>query len=152
MDILIVITSVVTLIGGIVTLFLLMRNGIDAKIEERISNPILLEKVAKKAQLPFVVFDENNKVIYDMGAYEYLNKLAVHRDEKGVIKEITISPKRFLTVAPIIECINENIDFYEPERASQIDWVIKINKEGPLYIEAEESKQIIKKFKLTIIK
>ena len=140
----------VAVISLIVTIVLIMQSRIDKKIDDKINDPNFIKKLANEARLPFLIFDENNKILADYGAYQYLKKILILNNEKNELIEIRISPKQFMNIAPIIECINGRLDFREPEREGEIDWLIKIVYTS--YLVAESHEESVKKFKLTIIK
>lgn len=151
MDTWTIVIGIFTIIGVIVTIALLLMGSIDRKIEEKLREPSFIKKLADEVRLPFLIFDENNKILADYGAYQYLNKIDVLRNEKRELTSIRITPKQFMNAAPIIENINGDLDFSEPERAEEIDWLIIINP-GTAFLALESHKEPIKKFKLTIIK
>jgi len=140
----------VAIISLIVTIVLIMQSRIDKKIDDKINDPNFIKKLANEARLPFLIFDENNKILADYGAYQHLTKIIILRNEKNKLIEIRISPKQFMNIAPIIENINGRLDFREPERVEEIDWLIKIVNISYIVIKSHEDS--LKKFKLTIIK
>jgi hypothetical protein len=87
----------------------------------------------------------------DYGAYQYLSKIGVSRNEKKELAAIIVTPKHFMNTGPIIEHINGNLDFAEPERGEEINWIVRINP-GRAFLALESSKEPINKFKLTVIK
>lgn len=152
MDTWTIVIGIFTIIGVVVTIALLMKGSIDKKIEEKIRDPNFVKQLADEVRLPFVIFDENNKILADYGAYQYLNRIDVLRNEKKQLTAIRITPKQFMNGAPIIENINGNLYFYEPERADGIDWLIKIDSNAGAFFADESYKEPINKFKLTIIR
>jgi hypothetical protein len=60
MDTLTVLVGIFSIIGVIVTIFLLMKGSIDEKIEEEVNDPVFIKKLANQVRLPFVIFDKNN--------------------------------------------------------------------------------------------
>jgi len=151
MDTWTIVIGIFTIIGVIVTITLLMKSSIDRKIEEKLREPSFIKKLADQVKLPFLIFDENKKILADYDAYKYLKKIDVLRNEKGVLTSIRITPKQFMNAAPIIKNINGDLNLSEPERAEEIDWVIHV-KPGPALLALESHKEPIKKFKLTILK
>ena len=148
-----------TIIGGLVavaallfTIVSYLINSLDSKLEEKISDPNFVKKVAAEVRLPFLIFDENNKVLANVGGFELLESFKVIKNGKGELTEIQITPKTFLSVAPILESIGANINFLEPHREKTIDWHYKVDSGYGGFIVTEEYKEPIKKFRLTIIK
>lgn len=138
------------IISLIVTIILIMQGRIDKKIDDKLNDPIFIKKLANEVRLPFLIFDENNSILADYSAFQYLIKIAILRNEKNELITIRISPKQFMNIAPIIENINGRLDFREPERIGEIDWLIKIVNTGYMLLESHE--ESLKKFKITIIK
>lgn len=148
----IIVVGLFSILGVIVTVLLIFNNSIDSKIEKRLNNPEFIKKVASEIQLPFLIFDENNRILFDNEASVLINSIDVKKEKDGVIS-IFISPKKFIQIPPIIENINSNLDFYEPERINLIDLIYKVNKEvGGGVIVDETHKESINKFKLTFLK
>lgn len=151
MDTWTIVVGIFTIIGVVVTTALFMMSNIDKKIEEKINNPKFIKKLAEEVKLPFVIFDENNKILADYGAYQYLDRIDTQKKD-GELIAIRITPKQFMNTAPIIENMNGYLDFFEAERADQIDWLFKIDLRTGDIIVTESYKEPINKFKLTIIK
>lgn len=151
MDTWTIVIGLFTIIGVIVTISLLIAGNIDRKIEEKINDPSFIRKLANEVKLPFLIFDETNKIIADYGAYEYLEKITVIKNKKDDLEAIRITPKHFMNSAPIIENINGDLNLSEPERTGEIDWLISINP-GPARLALESHVEPVKKFKLTILK
>jgi hypothetical protein len=142
----------VGIIAGLIAIFLYLSNSINSRIEEKINDPNFVKKVASEIQLPFLIFDESERIIYDNNAYNLINSIKVEKKKKEIVS-ITIFPKSFMQVPPIIENMNSDLDFHEPERVNQIDWRFKVNKEASFAkLVTESFKEPIKKFKLTFLK
>ena len=60
-----------------------MQSRIDKKIDDKINNPNFIKKLANEARLPFLIFDENNKILADYGAYQYLKKIVLLKNERN---------------------------------------------------------------------
>ena len=146
-----IVVGLFTIIGVIITILLIFYNSINSKIEEKINDPTFIKKVASEIQLPFLIFDENERIVYDNDAYNLINSIKVQKEKQEIVS-ITISPKKFMQIPPIIENMNSQLDFDEPERVNQIDWRFKVNIEAGGFIVVESHREPIKKFKLTFIK
>jgi hypothetical protein len=141
-----------TIIGVIITVLILFYNSINSKIEEKINDPNFVKKVASEIQLPFLIFDESERIIYDNNAYNLINSIKVEKQKEEIVS-ITIFPKAFMQIPPIIESVNSDLNFDEPERVNQIDWRFKVNTAGgAAFVVIDSHKKLIKKFKLTLIK
>jgi hypothetical protein len=151
MDTWTIVSVIVTIIGGVVSGALWMAGNIDRKIEQKVNDPNFIKKLADEVKLPFLIFDEDNRVIADYGAYEYLQKISVVKSKQGEVEAIRITPKHFMNTPPILENINGDLNLAEPERADQVDWVISI-KPGPARLLLQSHVEPVKKFKLTILR
>lgn len=146
-----IVVGIFTIIGVIVTVLLIFYNSIDSKIDEKLRNPEFVKKVASEMQLPFLIFDENNRILFDNEASVLIRSIDVKKEKVEVIS-IVISPKNFMQIPPLIENINSNLDFYETERINKIDLIYKVNKEvGGGFLVDNTYKEPIKKFKLTFL-
>jgi hypothetical protein len=155
MNTLTVIVGVFTIIGIMTTIILLFTGSIDKKIEQRINDPEFIKKVASEVRLPFTIIDENNIIQYDSGALEYIEEIDVELDEEKEIKQIIITPKKYMPIAPLIECINSNFEFAEPEKIPQYSWryfEAKTGIENLVVKSGEANIPLIRKFKITVIK
>ena len=150
MNTLTIVVGLFTIIGVMITVFLHLSNTINSRIEEKIRDPNFIKKVALEIQLPFLIFDENEHIIYDNNAYNLLNSIKVTKDKKDIVS-ITILPKTFMQIPPIIENMNSHLNFNEPKPANQIDWEFKVNI-GTVDFVPNNYKEPVKKFKLTFIK
>lgn len=146
----VIVVGIFTIIGVITTILLIFFNSIDSRIEDKLHDPEFIKKVATEIELPFLVFDENEHVIYDNNAYKLIHSLKVEKKGDNVTS-IIISPKSFMSIPPIIENINFHLDFSEAERINQIDWKYNVIEAGG-YLALESYKEPFKKFKLTFIK
>jgi hypothetical protein len=118
-----IISAIITVIGGIATLGFYFNDNIEKKIEAKINNPEFLKKVAAEAQLPFVIFNEDESIIADTGAMKYIEKIEVKKTGNRDITEIVISPSQHLSIAPLIESIGPELEFNEPIRGKNFDWI-----------------------------
>lgn len=147
-----IIGAIVTVIALIFTITSSIISSLDKKIEAKISDPNFIKKLAKEIQLPFLVFDENNVVLSDVGGYELLESFEVIKNEKGDISAIRITPKSYLAMAPILENIGTNMNFLEPKRIENISWLFEVDTGYGGFLVTESYKEPIRKFRLTIIK
>ncbi len=141
-----------TIIGLFITIILIIQSSIDKKIDDKVNDPNFIKKLAIEVRLPFLIFDENNRILADFGAYQHLKKVEVKINEKNELVALKISPKHFMNIAPIIENINGNLDLLEPERTEGTDWLIKVISKSYILNESSSNEVSLKKFKLTIIK
>lgn len=100
-------------------------NNIDKKIEDKFNDPNFIRQVANKIRLPFIVFDENNKYIIELGGEEYIESIKINKNEKKEINDIIVNSKMFLNTPPILQNIGGQMQFYEPQRIGQKGWQFK---------------------------
>jgi len=135
-----------------------LNSYIEKKIEDQIQNPKFIDKLANKIMMPFIIFDENERILSTStpGIYEeYIKKIAVEKDNNGEIVAITIFPKKFLQVAPIIESLDAPLEFAKAIPVNQIDWKYRIKQKNYLCfkVKSENPGEITeRRFRITIIR
>lgn len=148
-------TTIIVTVAALIAIGAFLYGTIDKRIENKINQPEFIRKVASEMRIPSLIFNENEQVVYDMGACEFINidKIQVKKNQKADIEEIIISPKSFLKVAPILTSIDSEIYFGTPERVKPYDWKYT-TVEGPQFIAIEgfQREKIISRFRLEIIK
>jgi hypothetical protein len=149
----------IAIIGILLAGFFYFNGQLDKRIDQAINNPVFIQKVAKEIRLPFLIFDnEDNWYNAEVGSSEYIEKTETILNEKGSdVVKVIIYCKKFLKVAPMLEAINDNIDFKEPVRSGQKNWEFERRFSSPILfaVQPEEGQKLDKKvwkFKLTIIK
>jgi len=85
MNTLTIVVGLFTILGVIITVLLLFYNSINSKIEDKINDPSFVKKVASEIQLPFFIFDENERIIYDNNAYNLINSIKVEKEKKEIV-------------------------------------------------------------------
>lgn len=142
---------VIGVIALMFSIFLQLNSSIDKKIETKLKDPVFIKKVASEIRLPLLIFDEEKKYLTDIGASELIKDIKIIKDGRD-IKEIIITPNKFLQIAPMLESYDSHIKFDEPQHGSQFDWVYKTILPEMIFAETYPSgKQPLKKFKLQII-
>jgi len=152
-----IIVGTFTILGIILTIVLVIISSLDKKIDQKINNPEFIKKVAGEVRLPFAIFDEKNRILYDNGALEYIDDINVEIDKDENIKQITIKPKKFMSIAPLLESVNFNYEFSDPERYLKISWrFFQADTKKYFVVSDGEKKEIgrplVRKFKITVIK
>jgi len=149
------IATIITTVAAVIAIGGFLYTTIDKKIENKLNQPEFIRKVASEMRIPSLIFDESERIVYDMGACEFINidKIKVKKNSNSDIEEIIISSKSFLKMAPILTSIDSEIYFDTPERVKPYDWKYK-TLEGPAFIVAEgfQREKIIMRFRLEIIK
>ena len=141
--------TVIAVVGGLFAI----DSYIDSKIEDKLENPAFINKVAQSMR-PSVIFDLNGSILSDMGAMQYIEDIKV--DVKKPLRyDIIISPKKFLSVAPILECLDEQPKMII-KRGKKFDWIyelyepMRITAEGPEPPKGAELMGL--RFRLEVIK
>ena len=57
-------------------------SNIDKQIDAKLNDPKFIKEVADKIRLPFIIFDENERVTVNSGAEEYID--SVHVTKKTI--------------------------------------------------------------------
>jgi hypothetical protein len=122
-------------------------SSVDKKIDAKLQEPLFLKKLASQIRLPFLIFDEEKRYLADDGALDIIKNIEIIRDGRD-IKQIIITPKRFLAVAPILESLDPDVQFEDAERGKELDWVYKTNLPETTWGRTKAPK---KRFKLQII-
>jgi len=147
--------TLLTLIVGILAIFtaiiIQIHSSIDKKIEAKFKDPVFIRSVASEVRLPFLVFDEENRYLADAGASELIENIKIAKDGRD-IKEIIVTSKKLLPIAPILESYDADTEFDEPQRGREFDWVYKtILPETAWAKTYPPGKSPKKRFKLQII-
>ncbi len=146
-----VLGTVVGIIALMFAIFIQLTASIDKKIEIKLKDPEFIRMVAKEVRWPFAIFDEDNSVIVNGGAMDYIEKIQIKMDNRKEVSEIIISPKNWLAVAPILESIDAFVPFEDAIRGNKFDFIYK-RIEMALLVADRPSKQLPKKkFRLQLI-
>ena len=65
------IVGLATVAGVIYTFVSGFNNFIDNRIYEKLNNPQFIKQLASQLRFPFVIFDEDEKFLYDSGTEPY---------------------------------------------------------------------------------
>jgi len=101
---------------------------------------------------PFIVFDENGSILNDAGGMKFIDDLIIIKEitkyssTDSAISKIILKPKMILTLAPIIECIDQDHIFsFKSYRGKKFDWIYDVR------LNAGDLKKT-NRFKLEILK
>jgi hypothetical protein len=128
------IVKTITIGGTILAMIiaiLYLQADIKTQIDEQLNNPLILEKIAKQIKPPFLIFDENERVIYNDGGEEYidLDNIKIKFDKRmKMIEAIIITTKKFLNIAPILSSIDSGVYVHDAERIDIYTWEYRIVK------------------------
>lgn len=147
-----VISAIVGIIALIFAVFIQLYSSIEKRIENKLNDPEFIRKVANIARLPFVIFDEDESIIIDTGAMNYIEKIEVKKGQRQQVSEIIVSPKKYMPVAPILKSIDIEIEFDEPTRGQEFDLVYKTVEIDVAFMKTYASgKPPKRRFRLEII-
>ncbi|MHB8770206.1 MAG: hypothetical protein ACYC7J_04340 [Syntrophales bacterium] len=118
-------SAIIGILALMFAVFIQLNSSIDKKIEEKLKNPEFIQMIAREVRLPFVVFDENNSIIVDSGAMDYIEKIEIKKEDRQEVSEIIISPKKYLAVPPILENLDAYMAFEMPTRGNRFDLIYK---------------------------
>lgn len=100
----IAITTLLTLTG----LFFVFDNYLSDKIDEKITDKNYIENLSKTLR-PFLIFDQNEIIIYDHGAETYIDSIKVFSINPTHLTKIIIYPNQYLQLAPLLESLGPDI-------------------------------------------
>jgi hypothetical protein len=146
-----VIGVVIGAIGIIIAVASGLSSDIDKRIEAQLKSPEFVKKVAEQVRLPFIIFDENDRVLVNSGGEDYIESISVSNDDSINI-QIVVLTKRFLHIAPLLQNLDGKMQFYDPERIGQNGWKFKSFEHG--YIIDHTNENLIpppRRFRLEII-
>lgn len=115
-----------------------LSSNIDKQIEDKFNDPIFIRQVAEQIRLPFMIFDENERVTVNSGAEKYVESVKIIRktitdrttEPFDIIDTITIVCKKFLLIQPVIQCLTSRMAFHDAKRVGQRDWEFTIYHGG----------------------
>lgn len=115
-----------------------LSSNIDKQIEVKFNDPVFISRVAEQVRLPFIIFDENERVTVNSGAEEYVESVKVVRktitgrttEPFEIIGTIKIVCKKFLLTQPVIQCLTSGVAFHDAKRVGQRDWEFTVYHGG----------------------
>ena len=120
-----VIFADIAAVATLIAVFAILNSSIEKKIKNKLNDPRFIRKVAEMVRLPFVIFDEDESIVIDTGAMNYIERIEVKKDRPHEVSEIIVSPKKYMLAPPILESLDTEIEFHEPTRSHKFDLVYK---------------------------
>ena len=123
---------------------------IDWRVEEKIYGDKYLREIAVNLR-PFVIFNENNSILIDEGAMQYIEKIRVIQGELSGLQlplKIIITPKEPLRRDPVLSCLNDTMDIIQ-KRGEGFDYIYELKH--PILLATEDTVDITRHFKLEIL-
>ena len=106
---------------------------VDWRIKQVVTDENYMAKVAANVR-PSAIFDSNNSIQVDSGAMKYIDRIEVfdrgtdpHTEIIGFPKTIRVTPKRYLTHAPIITTLNGLMTDVTEERGDGFTWTYHLS-------------------------
>ncbi len=110
----------------LVAIFFYMNDSVDRKINAAINHPDFIKKVAEEIRLPFLIFDTNGTFQTESGgATTDIEKIEPFFENKR-FSGFVVYPINFLSNPPILQSINNDIQFAPAKRVNTIDWKYRI--------------------------
>lgn len=92
---------------------------IDNRIQSTICRQEFLARIAAQVR-PSAIFDNNGSILADMGAMRIIDSISVLQTNVLIV---TVNPKQFLCVAPIITCLDKPHMLSNVERGKMFAWI-----------------------------
>lgn len=78
--------------------------------------------------IPMIIFDENNSIVFNGGAAEYINDIKVEKEHQFQPPHcITISFNRHISREPFLSSACVNLFHFEAIRGNKFDWVYRLH-------------------------
>ncbi len=124
-----IISTIVGIIALMLTIFIQTNSSIDRKIDAKLKDPEFIQKVAREAKLPFVIFDNKGAVLIDQGAMRFIEAIDVelNKDQMPYPKRIIIHPKQHLSYAPLLITLESDLANISSSRGKKYDWIYTLD-------------------------
>ena len=147
--------SFFSIIIGIIVALIVFDTYIYDRIDKKINDESYLSKISKTMR-PYLIFDENEKYIYDHGALDHIENIEIvkHTDKDEILVEkIILTLKKYYQTAPLIECIGPLSYSFKSEKGSKTTWIYIPTSSGlMLWPEEEDDEQDPSIFKIEILR
>lgn len=125
--------KIALLILSILGAIIVLNDFIDNKIDDKINDSEYISKLSHTLR-PYLIINQNSNIVYDHGALSQIDSISVivnldnlHPDNPIII---TIYPKSFLEIKPLIECLSPVDYVEESKRFKNISWEYKLYVSG----------------------
>ena len=140
----------VVLIGTLAAVFAL-DSYIDYKVDRKLQDEALLQKVASYVR-PALIFDTEGRVLFDMGAWQYLQGIDVQRSKNPLVPEkVVITPKNYLRNPPLLTTVEMWQFNIKSSRGKGITWEYTFERGVFLPFITEGREQQPPRFRLEIV-
>jgi hypothetical protein len=127
--------AVFGVVAALVAAYAGVNSYIDSRVEARLQDPRFLGDLSRAVR-PVVVFDDQERILGDSGGRALLKSLRASRAAAGKPLVITIEPKEFLGVEPILESLDHNA-VIRSERGKGLSWIFTVTEMS--YVVVEDS-------------
>lgn len=126
-----IISIIVAVSGCVLAIFFYMNDSLDKRIEKAINSPEFIGKVAEQTKLPFLIFNEAGTFHSETaGASSLIEKIEPFKEKDSNGNErlagFIVYPKKFFNSPPILQAINNNTVFSNPQKINKFDWKFRI--------------------------
>ncbi len=121
---------------------------IEYRVQSSVNSPEFLDNLSRRIR-PYVIFDENESILVDMGGMDYLERIEVRKDKDGGFgpRTIIVTPKEHLAQAPLVERVGAGDIDFKSRRGKGHQWIYEC------YInEYSASMDEVVRFRLYILK
>ena len=113
--------NIISIWNNLILAFIALDNYLDTKIEDKITDDSYISTLSTTLR-PFMVMDNNGKVLYDHGALNLIDSIRVKQLGRGLVDTIFVYTKTFLPEAPLLQFIGAYLYSYESSRISTYCW------------------------------
>lgn len=141
--------------GG--TGFSFMADSIDKRIKAAINDPAFLEEVARKTQLPFLIFDEKGVYQVERNSSGLVDTVDIKMNESGKVEFVKVTPTENISHM-LLEAMNFSMEFAVPRREGRYAWIWSPAKSesAPRSVRTGEvvrdEDRLVRQFKVTLIR
>jgi hypothetical protein len=97
--------------------------------DQVVANDAFVGKLAERIS-PYLICDGTGRVLMDRGAHEFLAHWKFDMPTNGLKfpDRITVTPKRYMSHAPLVTSLDDTSVYFTAERGTGVDWVF--SKQG----------------------
>ncbi len=144
MDWELVINNVVTVIGVVLTgaalvgAIIALNAHIKRLVDKRVDSPETIDKLSKLIR-PAVIFDNEGRVLADLGAMEYIESICVTGSLGPTTMDsirIEVECKKFLDLPPLLTLLDTSFGNTTPTRTGKFGWIFEL---GPMSYSSDDA-------------
>ena len=144
--------GIVGAIIGSTTMYFTLVTQINRIVEQKLNDERYMNRIISSLR-PYVVFDQNESILLDGGAMEYIDTIKVNGEianlsvgEVKIPKQIIISPKKFLAPEPSLQSFDQPYQI-SLKRGHKFDIIYELRGMGLVMNESTQYR-----FRIDIIK